>query len=130
MSRMAHMADVSRDALFIQHHRCRHRRSVALSTEAAARSGLKEVVRAESWCCAFLDFTVTEAPTALVLHINGPGGTESIRDPGGSGLLVSPATRRVGYVGEAHACQATREAWADGARVESPWDVGHAVPKA
>ena len=46
--------------------------AVRLRYDAAAEEELRELVRLEGECCAFLDLRVDEADGVLVLHVSGP----------------------------------------------------------
>lgn len=68
--RMAAIGELNRDALRA-HERIDLTLVLSYAPEAAAR--VREMVRAEQECCAFLHFEVTESSEAVRLKIRAPG---------------------------------------------------------
>jgi hypothetical protein len=59
--------------------------SLDLRFDPAVEGGVKEWVRAEQECCAFLSFELRRAGDELYLVVTGPPGSEPVLD----GLLAS-----------------------------------------
>jgi hypothetical protein len=76
-SRLAWIADLNRDAL-LEKRRSDLRLEMTYAPRAAAR--LREMVRREQECCAFLAFDVREAPDAVHLTITAPAEAREAAD--------------------------------------------------
>jgi hypothetical protein len=61
---------------------------LTFSRSAGVEEELRELVRLEGGCCAFLDMTVEDGDGELTLLVAGPAGAEAVVD----GFLELPAT--------------------------------------
>jgi hypothetical protein len=75
--RLAAIADLGRDALIELHAEPRQAR-LRFAAGAGVRSRLEAIVAAESECCAFLAFDISDEPDALVLTSDAPEGADVV----------------------------------------------------
>lgn len=68
-ARMAWIADLNRRHLKSQR---REGMTLHLAYDPAGRDDVRELVRRESECCAFLSFAVAEQPDAITLTVTAP----------------------------------------------------------
>lgn len=73
--RLAEMAELGRDAL-TDRRLDGTRAQLRFAGGAGVRAHVEAVVAAESSCCAFLTFFVTDEPDVVVLDVDAPEGAE------------------------------------------------------
>jgi hypothetical protein len=73
--RAADIRALGRDALLTV-ERSEARATLRFRRDSATRTGVETIVAAESKCCAFIDFELSDAADAIVLTLEAPAGGE------------------------------------------------------